>query len=108
MSNIFAGCRGAITFTYSGESNQMVAHLVEKVSRNIVGYFSYPAREGYQLLTKDGYVYSGVLTEAMTIKANEVDLSIEIKAYVGTNEIPIGVADVGKVVDNTVKKLNAV
>jgi hypothetical protein len=106
--SLYAGARGAITFTYDGASTQMVAHLVERVSRNIVGYFSYPARTDYQLLTKLGNVYSGVLTEAMTIKANQVDLDIEIKAFVDTDSKPIGVGEVGKFLDNTVKKIDAV
>lgn len=108
MSNIYKGVRIAINFTVDGTTTEFVAHLVERVSRNVIGLFSYPARTGYETLTPSGNNYSGVLTEAMTIKAGTQPIDIEIKAFVSTDNIQIGVGEVARAVDNTVKSIQTV
>lgn len=42
--NLFAGDKGSISFNWTGTTEQMAAHIVEKVSRKVVGKFSFPAR----------------------------------------------------------------
>ena len=89
-----AGFRGTITFTVSVATTAFIAHLVETKSRRVLGSFAYPTKTGYQLLTKLGNVYSGIVTEAMTIRANEGGLSIEVKPFISTNDIPIGIGEI--------------
>jgi hypothetical protein len=104
--NLFAGDKGSISFNWTGTTEQMAAHIVEKVSRKVVGKFSFPAREGYQLLTKSGDNYTGKLTPEMTIKANTVGIDIEIKAFIDDENYASGRAEIAhEVIDNTLKSL---
>jgi hypothetical protein len=105
---IYGGLKGAISLTTSEAVEQIVAHLVEKNGRRVVGKFSYPAREGYETLTEDGNIYTGVLLPEMTAKAATEQLTIEVKDFVNDDWHPIGVGDVARVVDNTVKNIEAV
>ena len=107
-TSIYAGSRGYITFAVSVATQQFVAHLVVKRTNQIVGKFSYPARDGYQTLTKELNNYTGHLTEGMTKDVPNEILKIEVKPFINENAAPIGVAELRKVSDNTLKTTDTI
>ena len=105
---IFAGSKGSVTFTVNQTTDQFVAHLVVKRTNEVVGKFSYPERDGYQLLLKVENNYSGYLTEGMTASIANETVRIEVKPFINGHTAPIGAADVRQIADNTLKTTNPV
>jgi hypothetical protein len=105
---ILEDSRGPFTLTVDEEIDQLVAHLVAKRTGIIVGKFAYPVRDGYELLTKDGLVFTGVITDELAASiANEV-LRIDLAAFVGSTLKANGQADIEIVRETTTKGINAV
>jgi hypothetical protein len=100
---IHAGSVGEITFTVSEATTKFIAHIVERVSRRIVGKFAFPAKTGYTLLTKVGNNYSGIISQNVTILAHEEKLDIELKPFISDTLIPIGDAEIARVKRNTLE-----
>ena len=107
-ASIHGGSKCAIRFNVSVATVQFVAHLVIKRTNQVVGKFSYPARDGYQTLTKDTNDYVGLLTSEMTALFPTEQLRIEAKPFIDTNTAPIGSADVRRIKDNTVKTIETI
>jgi hypothetical protein len=108
MSEIYAGLKGTITFTTATAWEQLAAHIVEKTGRRVLGMYSYPARTGYNTLTKDGNVYTGKMLPEVTKLAATETLEIEIKAFVDENNESTGVAEIARIKDNTLKTVQRV
>jgi hypothetical protein len=98
-----AGARGEITFEVSEATTKFIAHIVEKVSRRVVGRFAFPAKTGYTLLAKTGNNYSGVISADVTILAHEESLDIELKPFISDDLIPIGIAPIDRIQRNTLE-----
>jgi hypothetical protein len=67
--------------------------------------FSYPARTGYTTLAKDGYVFSGTLTEAATKSAKSDLLIADIKAWSAAGLNTIKQVEFANMADTKVKAL---
>lgn len=107
-AQIYAGSKGSVTFTVSQATEQFVAHLVVKRTNEVVGKFSYPAREGYQTLIKVDNNYNGYLTAEMTVNIANEQIKIEVKPFINSHAAPIGVAEVRRIADNTLKTIETV
>ena len=105
---IYEDSRGPITLTLDTETNQCIAHLVVKRTGQIVGKFSYPARGGYETLTKDGLVYTGHITKSMTLNLDSEVLRLDFAAFINGNIKAQGKADITRVEDITTKEIEAV
>jgi hypothetical protein len=108
MSEIYAGLKGTITFTTATAWEELTAHIVEKNGRRVLGMYSYPARTGYNTLTKDGNVYTGSMLPEVTKLAATETLEIEVKAFIDSDNETIGVAEIARVKDNTLKSVQRV
>ena len=107
-AQIYAGSKGSVTFNVNQATEQFVAHLVVKRTNEVVGKFSYPARESYQTLTKVNNNYTGYLTAEMTINVANEQIKIEVKPFIDSHTAPIGAAEVRRIADNTLKTINPV
>ena len=107
-ASIYAGSKGSVTFNINQSTDQFVAHLVVKRTNEVVGKFSYPARDGYQLLNKIDNNYTGYLTAEMTTNIANEQIKIEVKPFINSHTAPIGAAEVRRIADNTLKTINPV
>lgn len=107
-SLLYAGSKGAINFNINKSTIQFVAHLVIKRTDKIVGKFSYPSRDNYQLLEKDGDNYKGKLTVEMTKDISNEVLEIHIKPFVDADTAPIAVAPIRRVGSSTLAEIDEV
>ena len=107
-TSIYAGSKGTIQFTVNQPTSQFVAHLVVKRTSEVVGKFSYPEREGYQLLTKVEANYFGYLTEDMTVRMANEQLRVEVKPFFNSHTAPIGGVDIARITDNTLKLIELI
>ena len=107
-AQIYAGSKGSVTFNVNQATEQFVAHLVVKRTNEIVGKFSYPARDGYQTLTKIDNNYTGYLTAEMTMDIATEQIKIEVKPFINGHTAPIGAAEIRRIADNTLKSINTV
>lgn len=110
--NLPEGTKSNIVFTLDHDAAAIIAHIVLEQSKTVIAKFAYPAKTGYQTLTVEGRVYTGIIESSYTInKSNEI-LILEIGEIIGENIKPIGSgyildSDGEKVrlVDNTIKGL---
>ena len=107
-SLIYEGSAGLIKFKVPIITEQFVAHLVVKRTSEIVGKFSYPARDGYQLLEVDELDYLGKLTPEMTLNLSTEVIRLEVKPFIDDDTTPIGAVDIRLIKDNTLKNIQKI
>ena len=105
---IYEDSRGPIVMSVDTDTDQCVAHLVVKRTGKIVGKFSYPQRDGYELLAKDGNTYTGNITKAMTLSLDNEVLRLDFAAFVNSNIKAQGKADITRIEDITTKEIEKV
>ena len=70
---------------YLAGATEVIAHVCKGETSQIVGKFAYPAKEGYETLSLNGDVYSGIATPAMTAKVVNDNLRLDLAAVIGSN-----------------------
>jgi len=110
--NLPEGIKSNIVFTLDHDATAIIAHIVLEQSRTVIAKFAYPAKTGYQTLTVEGRVYTGVMESSYTINKSNEFLVLEIGEIIDSETKPIGVAYIldsdgekVKLTDNTIKGL---